>query len=115
MSYLCEVCNKEFPKTQLGKQEWLMHRKTHNSPQGVVPETATEQEVKKSMSAREIKDERKPEKPRLTYQWTGVCGSCLTPLDSISIEAGQPKGKMITVAFCSRCKKEIAHRQVEKL
>jgi hypothetical protein len=123
MAYLCESCDATFPKTPKGKQEWLLHRAEHKQASlGKVPESATGQEIKKSMSAQEIKqmkaeenEGRKAKPPKLGYTWEGECTECFGMLESLLIEAGQPKGKAVTVAFCPKCKKEIAHRQVDKL
>lgn len=116
MSYLCEACNKEFPKTPQGRNEWLAHRATHqNTGMGTPGKTATGEEVKRSMSAKEIKEKRTPKPIELTYQWAGECPDCFTPLESLLIQAGQEKGKAVAVAFCSRCKKQVRERVVSKL
>ena len=117
MAFICENCNAEFEQTPKGKQEWLLHRATHKK--GTAP---TEPKGEKSMSAKEIKQQqaeeqktRKPKKATLSYRWEGECPTCFGVLDSIMIEAGQEKGKVVTVAFCTHCKNEVAHRQVDKL
>ena len=119
--FICESCNEQFDQTPKGKQEWLLHRASHKDSQGKIPEIATGEKIK-SMSAQEIKQQqakeqksRKPKKATLEYRWSGECPNCFGMLDSIDIEAGQPAGKMITVAFCGSCKNEVAHRQVDKL
>lgn len=119
MAFICESCDKTFPQTPQGKQDWLLHRAKHSDPSlGKAGETATG----KSMSAKEIKAEqieerkkRKPKKPNLTYRWEGECPGCYGILDSIEIDAGQEKGKTVSVAFCSKCKKQVAYRPVKKL
>ena len=115
MAYLCDKCNEQFAKTPRGRTEWLEHRASHS--QGKAPETATAVEVKKSMSAKEIVAEKKAKVDplKLEYKWDGYCPKCIQLVETIVIEAGQPKGKVVSVAFCTRCKKDIAHKQVDKL
>lgn len=106
--YLCEFCDKKFPKTQRGKLDWLAHRAKHKGQEIKAPPTS------KSMSAQEIKQEKKkkPNPPKLTYRWEGECPDCYTYLDSIDMDIGD---KYVTVAFCAKCKKQVAYRPVKKL
>lgn len=112
--FLCDRCDKEFPQTPQGKQEWLLHRASHNQ---VTKETGMA--GGKPMSAADIKkqmiEEKKKEKLVLEYVWRGVCPTCGTPSETIEVDVGQPKGKTVVVAFCSSCKKQLAYRPVEKL
>jgi|WetSurSiteA1Bulk_404760.scaffolds.fasta_scaffold07010_4 hypothetical protein len=116
--YICDKCDRTFEQTPKGKQDWLLHRANHNQEVdpglGKIPPksmSATEIRVMKEAEAKT----RKPKTPKLTYRWEGECPDCLGMLDSITIDAGQPKGKTIAVAFCSTCHKEVAYRPVEKL
>jgi len=120
MAFLCDKCEAQFPQTPVGKSEWLEHRAEHKT--GKAGKTATGEQIKKSMSAKEIKQQmaeekktRKAVKPKLTYRWEGECSGCFGVLDSIEIDAGQAEGKTVSVAFCSHCKKQVAYRPVKKL
>ena len=121
MSFICDKCDQEFPQTPQGKQDWLLHRATHDAPQGKVGLTATKIEVvKKSMSAAEIKKEKAVEKEKkdkltLEYVWKGSCPTCGNYVETLEVDVGQPKGKTVVIAFCSVCKKQLVYRPVEKL
>ena len=115
--YICELCNAQFDKTPAGKTQWLEHRANHNKP--TVPDLG---KVPRSMSATEIRimkeEEAKTRKaipPKLIYKWEGECPNCFGELESITIDAGQPKDKTVAVAFCGHCHKEVAYRPVAKL
>lgn len=117
--FLCDKCDAQFEQTPKGKQEWLVHRAEHS--QGNTAKTATEEKIK-PMSAAQIREEkekelaeRKPEPIKLQYQWTGECPDCFTRLDSLTLEAGQKEGNVVSVAFCTKCKKQIRERVVKKL
>lgn len=116
--YLCDKCSKQFEQTPRGKQEWLAHRTSHSmrEPDMGIPDVTATEIATRSMSAAEIRaDKAKPKKVTLTYKWEGECSDCGNKVETITIDAGQPKGKTIAVAFCSVCHKELAYRPVEKL
>jgi hypothetical protein len=111
--YLCDQagCNEQFEQTPIGKTKWLEHRASHNKP--VEPPT-------RSLSADEIKamkveEKKKPEPLKLEYVWRGDCPECGNHVDTLDIDAGQEKGKTLAIAFCSKCRKQLSYRPVEKL
>lgn len=106
--YLCEYCDKKFPKTPDGKKKWLEHRAKHQGKEIITEPTEA------SMSAQEIKKEKKKKAvpPKLTYQWKGECPTCYSYLETIDMEIDK---KYIVVAFCATCKKEVTYKAVEKI
>ena len=119
--FLCEKCNAEFEQTPAGKQQWLMHRAKHTSSAGIPVETKSDEPKVKSLSASEIKamkateEKPKPKALKLVYHWDGQCPDCGKVVDTLDIEAGQPKGKTVIIAYCSGCRKQLSYRPVEKL
>lgn len=117
--FICDKCEGvTFPQTPQGKKDWLAHIGAHKEGKAVARPS---EPTKRSMSAAEIKAEKKeevkkkPQKITLTYKWEGACKKCGNYVETLTIDAGQKEGETVAVAFCSVCKKQLAYRPVKKL
>ena len=93
-------CNHEFPQTPEGKNEWIAHR-------GVC---TGEPPVKD----KPVKKATKKKKLVLTYQYSGECSACNSPVKTLVVDVGGAN-KVMVVAYCQTCDKQTAYREVAKI
>ena len=113
--WICPECFDEDTgpmefKTFEAYQEHM--QKVHSSPQGpkkvVVEPLVAPQPQKKAVEV------RKTEPIALAYRYQGVCPDCGASIETIEIEAEQPKQRYC-VAWCPSCKVSKQQRRVPAL
>jgi hypothetical protein len=50
--------------------------------------------------------------PELTYKWEGACSTCHTPVATLMLNVGK---LLVSVAYCSVCRKDVAQKTVKPL